>query len=308
MITLSEVIKKQDISLTELISVLLAAKFKIVIGTVLFAILSVAIALYLPNQYKSKSTLVINVESSGGLSSLAGSLGGLAGMAGINLGGGQDSINPLIARELVTSQAFIVNFINKHNMLVPLMAATEWENNSLVIDRDKYDVEKKQWVTGDESRKLKGPKQEDIVKRFKDVVKLSEDSKTKVLTLSVEFYSPILAQQWLTLLITEINETIRQYDIKESTKSIEYLKGLLTETDNSYFHETFYKLIEEKTKVLMLSKVRDDYVFKIIDPPNLPEKKSKPLRAIICAVGTFLGGFFMALWVLVRYFFNENRS
>lgn len=302
---MSEVIKKQDISLVELVNVLLAGKFKILAGTLLFAIVSVAIALYLPNQYKSKSTLVINVESSGGLASLAGSLGGLAGMAGINLGGGQDNINPLIARELVTSQAFIIKFVNKHNMLVPLISATGWANNSLVIDADKYDVEKKQWVTDDESRKSKGPKQEDIVRKFKDVVQLAENSKTKVLTLSVEFYSPTLAQEWLTLLITEINETIRQYDIEESTKSIEYLKGLLAETDNSYFHETFYKLIEEKTKILMLSKVRDDYVFKTIDPPNLPEKKSKPLRAIICVVGTFSGGFFMTLWVLVRYFFKK---
>lgn len=304
---LPELPQKQDISLSELLSAIFSGKLKIIVGTVVFAILSVAIALYLPNQYKSKSTLIINFESSGGLSSLAGSLGGLAGVAGISLGGGQENTNPLIAKELITSQAFILNFIEKHSLLVPIMATTEWDevNNTLVFDTKRYDVNKGLWLFKENPTKKDRPKQEDIVKEFKKLVTLSEDSKTGIITLSVEFYSPELSQKWLSLLINDVNETIRQYDIEQSTKSITYLQDLLVETDNNYFKETFYKLIEEQTKTLMLSKVRDDYVFKMIDPPNLPEKKSKPSRAIICVLGTFFGGFLMTLWVLMRYFIKR---
>ncbi len=307
---LSQVIKKQDISLTELINVLLAGKVKIIIGTLLFSVISVAIALYLPNQYKSKSTLIINTESNGGLAALAGNLSGLAGMAGINLSGSQSNSNPVIARELIKSQAFILRFIDKHNILVPLMAATQWREDSdtLVIDESIYDVKNALWLYKDSPSKADRPKQEDIVKRFKEVINLSEDSKTGVLTLSAEFYSPALAQQWLSLLIDDINATIRQSDITESTKNIEYLKALIVETDNNYFKETFYKLIEEQTKTLMLSKVREDYVFKTIDPPNLPEKKSKPLRAVICILGTFFGGLLMSIWVLIRHYSRHQRA
>jgi uncharacterized protein involved in exopolysaccharide biosynthesis len=307
---LSQVIKKQDISLTELINVLLAGKVKIIIGTLLFSVISVAIALYLPNQYKSKSTLIINTESNGGLAALAGNLSGLAGMAGINLSGSQSNSNPVIARELIKSQAFILRFIDQHNILVPLMAATQWREDSdtLVIDESIYDVNNALWLYKDTPSKADRPKQEDIVKRFKEVINLSEDSKTGVLTLSAEFYSPALAQQWLSLLINDINATVRQSDIEESSKNIDYLKTLIVETDNSYFKETFYKLIEEQTKTLMLSKVREDYVFKIIDPPNLPEKKSKPLRAVICILGTFFGGLLMSIWVLIGHYSRHHRA
>lgn len=303
---MSVINKKQDISLAELMTAILKGKVTIFVGTVFFAILSVAIALYLPNQYKSKATLIINSENNGSLSSLAGGLGGLAGMAGINLNSGKDN-NPLIAKELVKSQAFILLFIEKHSILVPLMAATHWdaENDVLVIDKSKYDVQKKTWLLRDNPSQADRPKQESIVKAFKDIVQLSEDTKTGIITLSVEFYSPALAKKWLSLLINEVNETIRQYDIEQATKSIAYLNDLLKDTQNNSFKGVFYNLIEEHSKKLMLSKVRDDYVFKEIDPPNLPEKKSKPLRAVICLLGTFFGGFLMTIWVLFRYFIRQ---
>jgi uncharacterized protein involved in exopolysaccharide biosynthesis len=304
---LSSAAKKQDISLSELFQALYQGKLTIILGSLSFAILSVAISLYLPNQYMSKATLIINTESSSKLASMAGNLSGLAGMAGINLGAGQEGSNPLIAKELVTSQGFILKFIEKNKILVPLMASTKWDATSeqLEIDGSKYDQIRGIWLLGKAPSKATKPKRENIVKRFKEVVSLSEDSKTGVITLRAEFYSPKLAQQWLGLFIDEINETIRQYDIDQATKSIDYLTTLVSETKNNNYVQTFNSLIEEQTKKLMLSKVRLDYVFKSIDPPNLPEKKSKPLRAMICAVGTFLGGFFMCFWVLVRYFVKK---
>lgn len=298
---------KQDIALDELFRAVFARKGLIIIGTLFFAIISVAIALHLPNQFKSKSTLIINTQSSGGLSSLAGSLGGLAGMAGIQLGGVGEGSNPLIARELITSQTFILSFIEKQNMLVPLMAAKSWNASTgeLVLNDNIYNTETNSWLVNNQFSSELRPRKEDIVRAFNEIVTLSEDSKTGVLTLSIEFYSPVLAQQWLIAFIDEINEKIRQYDIDNSTKSLTYLKQLLSETDNQYFKETFYKLIEEQTKTLMLSKVRADYVFKIIDPPNAPEKKSKPSRAIVCVIGTFLGGVLMVLFVLIRHFYKR---
>jgi len=303
---LQELNHKQDISLAELISVIMSSKKAIFFGTFLFAIISVSIALYLPNQFKSKATLIVNSESNSSLSSLAGGLGGLAGVAGINLNSGSDN-NPLIAKELVNSQAFILSFIEKNSMLVPLMAAINWDlaSEKLIIDDGVYDVKNGVWLFNDIPNKKDRPKKENIVKEFKDIVKLSEDSKTGLITLSVEFFSPVLAQKWLLALINEINETIRQEDMIQATKSIDYLTNLLNETKNTYFQGTFLQLIEENTKTLMLSKVRNDYVFKIIDPPNLPEKKSKPLRAIICVIGTFLGGVFMVVLVLFRHFVKK---
>ena len=48
-------------------------------------------------------------------------------------------------------------------------------------------------------------------------------------------------------------------------------------------------LIQDQVQVLMLAEAADDYVFKPLVSPIAPEKKSKPSRALICILGTFIG-------------------
>ncbi|MDO6426510.1 Wzz/FepE/Etk N-terminal domain-containing protein [Thalassotalea sp. 1_MG-2023] len=300
---------KQDITFAELFSGIYHGKFIIILGTLASAILAVVVSLSLPNQYRSSATLIVNVDSNSKLASLAGGLGGLANIAGINIGNSSDNSNPIVARELISSQGFILNFVDKHLMLVPMMASKGWkvDSNELINDEDIYDSSLNEWKIDENSNPLLRPRKEDVVKRFKEIVRLSEDSKTGVLTLSVEFYSPYLAQEWLELLIAEVNNTIREYDIGQTSKNIEYLSSLIEETNNSNLHQVFYSLIEEQTKKLMLSKARIDYVFRTIDPPSVPEKKSKPARAVICVLVTIAGSIIFTIIALVRYFANYNK-
>ena len=77
-----------EIDLRELFLVLWEGKALITMVTGLAAIVSVAVALSMPNIYKSTATLA--PKSGGGtegLSRLASQYGGLASLAGINLGG-----------------------------------------------------------------------------------------------------------------------------------------------------------------------------------------------------------------------------
>ena len=52
----------------------------------------------------------------------------------------------------------------------------------------------------------------------------------------------------------------------------------------------------------MLAEVRQEYVFKTIDPALAPEEKSKPNRALICVLGLLAGGLFGVFLTLIRHF------
>ena len=58
----------------------------------------------------------------------------------------------------------------------------------------------------------------------------------------------------------------------------------------------------------MLAQVRPEYVFKTIDPAVVPEKKSKPQRALICVLGTLLGGMFAVVIVLLRHYTRSDSE
>ena len=52
----------------------------------------------------------------------------------------------------------------------------------------------------------------------------------------------------------------------------------------------------------MLAEVRQEYVFKTIDPAVAPEEKSGPRRALICILTTLLAGMLAAIIVLLRHY------
>ena len=64
----------------------------------------------------------------------------------------------------------------------------------------------------------------------------------------------------------------------------------------------FYDLIQAQTETMMLAQVREEYVFKTLDPAIVPERKSEPNRLLICILGTFVGGFASIIIVLGRHY------
>jgi uncharacterized protein involved in exopolysaccharide biosynthesis len=298
-----------EIDLKELWHAIWAGKKLIIAITFVFALSSVFYALSLPNIYKASVVLAPASDSSGagGLSRLAGQFGGLASLAGINLGGGNTDKTG-IALEVLKSRQFIENFINKHNLLVPLMAVKKWDivNDKLIYDDEIYNIEEKKWVRDVKFPKTPKPSNWEAFKAFSDILAVSKDKESGMVTLSIDYYSPQIAIEWLTWLVKDINTTMRDKDKTEAQNSIDFLSKKLEQTQLADMQKVFYQLIEEQTKTIMLAEVSDEYVLKTIDPANSPDEKAKPKRALIVVLATMLGGMLSVLIVLVRYFSNKE--
>ncbi|MFG6246426.1 Wzz/FepE/Etk N-terminal domain-containing protein [Vibrio diabolicus] len=302
--------RPKEIDLRELVINLWKGKFIILVVTVLFGVASIIYALSLPNIYKADTLLApAETSSSGGLSKIAGQLGGLATLAGVNLGGSESSQTDL-AIQVLTSRKFINNFISSHGLLVPLMAVKGWdmEKNTLILDNEVYDSESSTWIRQPDGMRGPIPTAQEAYEIFiKDIIKVSENKDSGLYTISISHNSPFIAQQWLLWLIDDLNNVMRERTIAETSKNLEYLNLQLEKTSVADMQSTFYKLIEEQTKSLMLAEVQEEFVFKMIDPPVIPEVKAEPKRALICILGTLLGGIFGVVIVLAKYGFRHTK-
>lgn len=300
-----------EIDLAELWRAIWSGKLTIVLISALFAISSIYYAINQPNIYKASTLLSPAGEQggAGGLAKMAGQFGGLASLAGINLGGGGSDKTGL-ALEVLKSRQFIENFITKHNLLVPLMAANNWDinTNTLIFDEEVYNPSSKVWIREVKAPKKPQPSSWEAYKAFKEILSVSTDKETGMVTIEIEHYSPEVATQWLLWLVNDINATMREQDKLEAQSSIDYLTKKLQETQLADMQTVFYQLIEEQTKTIMLAEVSKEYVLKTIDPANAPEEKAKPKRALIVVLGTMLGGILSVLIVLIRYFSRKNNT
>jgi uncharacterized protein involved in exopolysaccharide biosynthesis len=293
-----------EIDLKELFMVLWGGKWLISAITGFAAAISVVVALSLPNIYTASALLAPAESSGGGLSGLMKQYGGLASLAGVSLPGGEEGSRAQLGIQLMKSRAFIGDFVERRDILPELMAVESWEPGSgdVVFDPESYDAASQKWVRDVESPKLAKPSAQEAHKAFSAVLGVSQDKQTGYVTVSIEHQSPIVAAQWVNWLVEDVNAAVKAQDVAEAEKSIEYLKQQVANTSLADLQAMFFELIQSQTETVMLAEVRPEYVFKTIDPAVVPEEKSKPSRALICVLGTLLGGMLGVVIVLIRHY------
>lgn len=261
--------------------------------------------LTLKDTYLSDTTLSPTEEVQGaGLGSVSGQLGGLASLAGISLGG-ESTDQVTVALEIMKSRQFLANFINSRGLKPQVMAVDGWdyETGELQYDIEKYNPETGEWLREVKNGRPPTPTDQEVYERFIEMILIERDTVTGLVKVSIEYYSPIMAQQWLTMLIESINKEMREREIKSASENIQYLDRKVADISDIEMKSVFFQLIQEQTKNLMLAELRSEYVFTVIDPPIAPELKFAPKRSLIVIFVGLLSGFLtlggLVIWFIV---------
>ena len=116
--------------------------------------------------------------------------------------------------------------------------------------------------------------------------------------------SPTTSKQLVDWIIEDINKVIKERDVDEARKSIEYLQLQASKTSVGELRKLFYSMIENHTTTIMLSEVKEEYVIKTMDPPVLPLRPSNTAKnklLIWGAIGSLLSGMILVSFL---YFFG----
>ena len=299
-----------EVDLKELFMVIWSGKWLITAIAGIAVVASAVISLMLPNIYTANALLAPAEQSGGSMSALMQQYGGLASLAGLSLPSGEDGSRAQLGMQLMKSRAFIGNFVERRDILPELMAVDVWDAGSgqIIFDPESYDAATKTWIREMEAPKLPAPSAQEAHKAFSEILGVSQDKQTGYVTVSIDHQSPTIAAQWVNWLVEDVNTAVKAQDVAEAKKSIEYLREQVTNTSLADLQAVFFDLIQSQTETVMLAEVRQEYVFKTIDPAVAPEEKSKPSRALICALGTILGGVLGVAIVLIRHYARSESE
>ncbi|MBQ4849247.1 Wzz/FepE/Etk N-terminal domain-containing protein [Pseudoalteromonas sp. MMG012] len=307
----SDIIKSHEIDLSEILRALYQGKIVIILCSLVFSVCGVYYALSLPNVYKATALLSPVEEAQGGmLNGLKSDLGGLASIAGVNLGGSGGNKSAL-ALQILQSRGFLNQFVDKYDLKPILMATNGWElsANKLTYNSNVYDLNTEQWIRDVSPPRNSVPGIQEVYEHIlSQNLTVVEDKKKDLVWLSITHFSPVVAKDLVDKLVIEINARMQEDDIKQATTKINYLKKTLNETSIADMQKIFYQLIEQQEQTKMLALTQSQYVFRTIDPAILPDIKDGPKRALIC-IGFFFLGFVLSLMiVLFRYFVISKKS
>ncbi|MDA8928129.1 Wzz/FepE/Etk N-terminal domain-containing protein [Gammaproteobacteria bacterium] len=295
----SQLAAEDEIDLRELFGLLWAGRALIVGVTAVAAVVSVVVALVMTEIYRAEATLAPadQEQASGSLAQF----GGAAALLGVSLPGGGDS---QVTNALATlrSRDFIIRFIRENDVRIPLFAGIE--GDASMTDPAIYDQDAGAWLL-DEGE----PTDLEAYREFTDIFSVSQDNSTGLVTVAVEWHDPVLAARWVNALVRKINQEVKQKDQAEANSAIAYLSQQLESTQLVEMQRVFYDLIESQTRISMLTDVREEYVFQVVDPAVVTDEKIAPRRSLIAVLGTMLGAMLALVVVLIRHYaFSANEG
>lgn len=240
----------------------------------LFAAVAAALAFLVTPRYRAE-VVFSPANNSSQLSALGDQLGGLAAIAGINLGSmgaGQKSEEALA---YLRSRALTREFIERHS-LMPLLFASKW------------DAQHSRW-RGDPPTIAEG------VDRFAHKVRqISEDRRTGIVTLAIIWRDRVAAANWANWLVAEADDALRQRAVSDLTHSIDYLKAEAAHESVVEMQAAISRVMESELKDAMVARTRDAYAFRVLDPAVVrdPKDTDSPNKVLYVAVGAVLGFLF----------------
>ena len=97
-----------------------------------------------------------------------------------------------------------------------------------------------------------------------------------------------------------MNDYLRDDDIEEARRAIQFLNHQLSETSVSELRMMLFDLIQRQSVAMMIAEVTDEYALKVIDGPVEPYRHTFPKRALIVALGGLLSSLVGVVIVLIR--------
>lgn len=257
-----------------------AWNYRIFIALVTLAcgIIAVVFALIATPIYRSEIVITeVRDSGMGGGASIMGQLGGLASLAGVNLGANSPGRE---ARAVLQSRNLVEEFIKRYELLPELYAKTK-----------------------------KPPTMWLAVKEFREgVLGIREDTRKGTITVTVNWTNPIVAARWANDFVALVNEVLRTRAVDEAKRNIKYLNEQIALTNVVELQRVMYNLVESETKTLMLANVRADYAFAVVDPAVPPEIRVKPKRTVIVLFGLAIGFFVGIGAALTRNALARNKQ
>ncbi len=272
---------------TNIILILFRYRIIILVSILISIFISLIYGFTAPIKYSSNVTVIQNEKiSSSAMPSFSNALGGLAGIPGLGVGADDSKLNIALAR--MDSRVFS-NELFRNYELYPYLFPDLWNK------------ETNDWISA-------APSNEDVFKEVKKIFSVSSNKLTGITSVTVIHPDPNFTAFLANKIIEKINFDMRQEEIRDSQRSIDYLKEELKSTNLVNIESVFYSLIEQETQKGMLANVDKDFMFKVIDPAVVPDSRYSPRRSRILLIGTSLGfltGIFLAL---LFNFYQEERK
>jgi uncharacterized protein involved in exopolysaccharide biosynthesis len=254
-------------------------RWRLIVAMVIVAVLATGvISLVMTTIYRATAVItpVDRQDNKGGRFSLvAQQLGGLPGIAM----SGTTSASEIVS--LLKTKVLRKEVIERYHLL-PELFFNEWD-----AKRDAWKKKDKDAI----------PTLWDGIRMLNGMVSVHHATMENMITLSVEYHNPEKAANIVNYFLTTLNEHMSSESKRVAETNKRYLEEQLKGSTDPLLKQRIYNLIAQQIETAMVAGVKENFAFKVIDPPMVPDTRIRPKRkqmVLISLVLSLFSGIFIA--------------
>jgi len=257
-----------EINLLDYLNVIKKRKNLIVIIVVVCVVIAVIYSLLATRIYQSKAVIMPVAQQSeqGGMSAIAAQFGLSAPST--------SNVSELI--NLLKSNILIEKVIKKNDLLSVFFKKEELKN------------------IPDDIKTWKG------IRTLKGVFSVNDNKREGIIELSAEFKDPKIAKDIINYMLTELTNYMSSEAKRVAETNRKYLETLIDKNADPLIRQKIYSLIAKQIEISMMAEVKENFAFKVIDPPKVPDRRIKPKRTqtvILAFIISLFAGIFIAFFM-----------
>ncbi|MBI4948562.1 MAG: hypothetical protein HY955_00255 [Deltaproteobacteria bacterium] len=195
---------------------------------------------------------------------------------------------------LLNSNILREKVIETHNLL-PLLFSDNWDaemkgwkqapDNGLTGRMKRLFIAGPAEASGGSNR---GPSLWDGLRELDNIVTVSASAKDNTIAIYAEHRDPAFASRVIELLLSTLNLHMSGEAKRVAQTNKRYLVEQLGAANDPFIRQKIYNLIAQQIEVYMMSEVKENFAFKVIDPPRVPDRRVRPGKARIVEAGAAL--------------------
>jgi len=291
----------------------LVKRKRLIIVLMLVSVFATAIiSLFETNIYQSKAVIAPVSDNGGKRRRLAALASQLTGMPRITLPGTASS-SEIVA--LLNSNILRRKIIRKYNLL-PVLFYKQWDEEKKAWKKDdsfnfnplRLIGKMVELIRPEDRVALKREEDEGVpsvwdgLRALDDMVRIRDNIDKNTIEITVDFYDPEEAAKILGYFLTTLNSHMSEEAKRVANTNRKYLEDQLKNTSDPLIRQKIYSLIAHQVETSMMAEVKENFAFKVLDPPTVPDRKIRPKRTLMVMV-SFLLSMFAGIFLA---FFLEN--
>ncbi|MDP3587798.1 MAG: Wzz/FepE/Etk N-terminal domain-containing protein [Sulfuricurvum sp.] len=302
----STLIQEDEIDLRELARTIGKHKKKLIIFSLTVTTLSILWSLSKPNIYHSQAVLVPQEESKSSM----GGLGALAGLAGVDIGGGE--MSPDSAYQLyLDDYQWMRNFLLQSKLYERMNAKDVDKNYRFALGIDTFYRLKKGSPKEDSEAMSPDEKEQKLFATYQAIktkLSISSDKKTSVITLGCSDADSVLAKDTVSLFLKYASNSLRSNELSDMEKKIAYYDQELQKTNDLSLKTQLSQLMSALIQKKVLAQSSDFYNVKMVTSPSAAYERDKegPKRGLIVVV-SFVTSLILGIFGIFLLEFMRNK-